>query len=55
VISQPEEPPTENPDTNPNGVETTEAPSTMPAAEAAITYDDFREESQSTLYRETND
>ena len=55
VISQPEESPTENPDTNPNGVETTEAPSTMPAAEAAITYDDFREESQSTLYRETND
>ena len=55
VISQPEEFPTENPDTNPNGVETTEAPSTMPAAEAAITYDDFREESQSTLYRETND
>ncbi len=55
VISQPDESPTENPDTNPNGVETTEAPSTMPAAEAAITYDDFREESQSTLYRETND
>lgn len=55
VISQPDESSTENPDTNPNGVETTEAPSTMPAAEAAITYDDFREESQSTLYRETND
>ena len=55
VISQPDESPTENPDTNPNGIETTEAPLTMPAAEAAITYDDFREESQSTLYRETND
>ncbi|MGB2785924.1 hypothetical protein [Psychrobacter sp.] len=55
VISQPEESLTENPDTNPNGVETTEVPTTIPAADAAITYDDFREESQSTLYRETND
>ena len=55
MISQPDESTTENSDTNPNGVETTEAPSTMPAADAAITYDDFREESQSTLYRETND
>lgn len=32
-----------------------EATSTDSGAEAAITYEDFREESQSTLYREVND
>ncbi len=39
-----------NPDTV-NDVEATEVPS----ADAAITYEDFREESQNTLYRETDD
>lgn len=39
-----------NPDTV-NDVESTE----VPTADAAITYEDFREESQNTLYRETDD
>ena len=34
---------------------TNEAAVSAPKAEPAITYEDFREESQSTLYRETND
>ena len=34
---------------------TNEAAVSTPKAEPAITYEDFREESQSTLYRETND
>lgn len=44
-----------NSDTVINRVEATEVPTTKPAADAAITYEDFREESQSTLYRETDD
>ena len=31
------------------------APEATPETEAAITYEDFRQESQTTLYRETND
>ena len=31
------------------------APEANPETEAAITYEDFRQESQTTLYRETND
>lgn len=55
VISQPDEPANGNSDTVINRVEATEVPTTKPAADAAITYEDFREESQSTLYRETDD
>lgn len=55
VISQPDESANGNSDTVINRVEATEVPTTKPAADAAITYEDFREESQSTLYRETDD
>ena len=38
-----------------SNVDGTNKPAADPNTDPAITYDDFREESQSTLYRETND
>ena len=44
-----------NSDNSEQNVPATEPTESTSESEAAITYEDFRQESQTTLYRETND
>ncbi len=55
VDTQPQVVNTDNKDTNRKPAAAIDDSENESASESAITYEDFREESQSTLYRETND